>query len=90
MHAFTMLSQMPLNLKKKPRCIILPTSKSKLFWDVFILTELLLVSILVPFRLAYYPTEDKTWEITYLIMDSFFLVDIIVTFFSATIDPVSS
>lgn len=73
-------------MSTKPYCIILPTSKWKLIWDIFILILLLIVSILVPFRLAYFPTEDKKWVIIYTSIDSFFLIDIIITFFAATID----
>ena len=74
-------------MNSKPRCIILPTSKMKLVWDIFILCALLLVSILVPFRLAFYATDSITWLIAYSVIDTFFLFDIVFTFFTATLDP---
>ena len=73
-------------MNTKPSCIILPTSRIKLAWDIFILVLLLFVSILVPFRLAFFPADDKTWVLTYSIIDLFFLIDIVLTFFTATID----
>ena len=58
LHNFTMFAQMPLAMSTAPNCIILPSSKMKLVWDIFILIALLFVSILVPFRLAFYPEDD--------------------------------
>ena len=48
------------------------------------------MSILVPFRLAYYPEDDATWMMIYGVIDTFFLVDIVVTFFTATLDTKSN
>ena len=87
MHNYTMFSQMPLNMSTKPLCIILPTNRAKLVWDIFILIALLVVSILVPFRLAFYPNDSVPIQIFYASLDFFFFIDIIVTFFSATMDP---
>ena len=53
---------------------------------MFILFALLVVSILVPFRLAFYPEDSVPIQIFYGILDFFFLIDIIVTFFTATMD----
>lgn len=85
-----MMYAMPLAMSTQPKCIILPTSKKKLVWDIFILAALLLVSILVPFRLAYYPEDDDAWMIIYGVIDTFFLIDIVVTFFTATLDQRSN
>lgn len=76
---------MPFAMSTKPYCIILPTSTWKLVWDLFVLILLLFVSVIVPFRLAYYPTDDDNWVLTYAIVDSFFFIDIVLTFFSATL-----
>lgn len=81
---------MPLAMSTAPSCIILPSSKMKLVWDIFILMALLFVSILVPFRLAFYPEDDFTTQIIYIFLDSCFFLDIIVTFFSATMDAKSN
>ena len=47
---------------------------------------LLLVSIIVPFRLAFFATDDTDWIIIYAVIDLNFVIDMIFTFFAATID----
>ena len=55
-------------------------------WDLFVLALLLVVSIVVPYRLAFYPDQSSTWTAIYLAMDFCFLLDIIVTFFTSVPD----
>ena len=64
----------------------MPKSFYKMIWDFYIVFLLLIVSIVVPFRLAFYPEESQKWIIIYLAIDSQFLIDMILTFFTATID----
>jgi len=64
----------------------MPKSKWKFVWDCFIVFLLLFVSVIVPFRLAFYPEEDNLWLIVYSIIDIMFLIDTILTFFTAVID----
>lgn len=61
----------------------------KITWDLFILFLLLIVCIVVPFRLAFYPEQSTTWMIIYISMDLCFLIDIIVTFFTSVNDEKS-
>ena len=70
----------------KAGCIIMPNAKWKVAWDFFIVILLLWVSIVVPFRLAFYDQDNKNWFITYTIVDCFFLIDIILSFFTALVD----
>ena len=67
-------------------CIIMQNNKYKIIWDVFILILLLVVSIIVPVRLAFAESEDLDWLLFYLVTDCFFLIDIILTFFTSIND----
>ena len=69
--------------QKAPRCIIMPNARWKLFWDFYIVFLLLVVSILVPYRLAFYPEDDFDWLMAYTCIDLFFLFDMFITFFTA-------
>ena len=78
---------MPENYKVgDAKCLIMPSSKLKLMWDFYIVVLLLLVSIVVPFRLAFYEKDSPDWVIIYLVIDFQFLVDMILTFFTALTD----
>lgn len=66
-------------------CVIKPQATAKVIWDFYIVFLLLVVSIIVPFRLAFYPTEDQDWVIIYLAIDSQFLIDMVLTFFTGII-----
>lgn len=68
------------------RCLIMPGNKMKFFWDFYIVSLLLFVSIVVPFRLAFYNEDSSNWVIIYILIDSQFLIDIIFTFFSAYVE----
>lgn len=74
---------MPQN--NNARCIISPQSTAKVVWDFYIVFLLLVVSIIVPFRLAFFPNEDRDWVIIYLAIDSQFLIDMVLTFFTAIV-----
>ena len=82
------LSDLPMQTHQKaPRCIIMPNARWKLFWDFYIVFLLLVVSILVPYRLAFYPEDDFDWLMAYTCIDLFFLFDMFITFFTAVQDP---
>ena len=83
---FTAMYEVPMRSSSKAHCVILPSVKWKLIWDFYIVFLLLLVSIIVPFRLAFFPEDDTTWVIIYVVIDSQFLVDMILTFFTALVD----
>ena len=58
----------------------------KIIWDVWILMLLLVVSIIVPVRLAFTDNESLPWLIYYTVTDAFFFIDIILTFFTSITD----
>ena len=84
---FTFLYKIdPQKTKVRSKCIIMSGNPRKVFWDLFVLVLLLLVCIIVPYRLAFYPEQSSGWVYFYLIMDFCFLLDIIVTFFTSVPD----
>ena len=86
---FTFLYKIdPKETKKiKSKWIIMSGNPYKIFWDLFVLVLLLLVCIIVPYRLAFYPeTQSNAWVVLYLAMDFCFFLDIIVTFFTSVPD----
>ena len=48
----------PVQKTDKARCLIVPNKKWKLVWDMYVVFLLLTVSILVPYRLAFFPEDD--------------------------------
>ena len=56
---FTFLYKIdPKETKKiKSKWIIMSGNPYKIFWDLFVLVLLLLVCIIVPYRLAFYPDK---------------------------------
>jgi hypothetical protein len=48
---------------------------------MFVLTLLLTICTIIPWRLAF-DGESREWEITYYVVDGIFFVDIILTFFT--------
>ena len=86
---FTFLYKIdPKETKKiKSKWIIMSGNPYKIFWDLFVLVLLLLVCIIVPYRLAFYPDkQSNAWVVLYLAMDFCFFLDIIVTFFTSVPD----
>ena len=84
---FTFLYKIdPQKTKVRSKCIIMAGNPKKVFWDLFVLVLLLLVCIIVPYRLAFYPDQSTGWVYFYLIMDFCFFLDIIVTFFTSVPD----
>lgn len=71
---------------RQHRCIISQSNRYKMLWDLWILFLLLLVSLIVPVRLAFVEEETLEWFLVYLITDAFFLLDIFLTFFTTISD----
>ena len=71
-------------------CIIMSNNGYKIMWDIFILALLLFISLVVPWRLAFSGDDNEegvsSWLIFFWIIDSFFLVDIVLTFFTSVTD----
>ncbi len=67
-------------------CIILPNDSWKLKWDFLISLLIMATAIYTPYRLAYEETTSTAWLVIELLVDSLFLVDIILSFFAAYFD----
>ena len=79
----------PVQTNDKARCLIVPNKKWKLVWDMYVVFLLLTVSILVPYRLAFFPEDDFQMMMVYAVIDTCFFIDLILTFFTTTVDPKS-
>jgi potassium voltage-gated channel Eag-related subfamily H protein 7 len=67
--------------RKKRTCIIYSDDRHKIQWDIFIIFLLVVVCTIIPWRLAF--SEDTpAWTAAYYAMDFFFLIDMILTFFT--------
>lgn len=67
----------------KKTCIILPNNRRKLVWDVWMSVLILLTSVYTPFRVAFIDTVDVRMTVVELIVDLFFGIDLVLSFFSA-------
>ena len=83
---FTAMYGGPLKANTKARCMIMPSAKWKLVWDFWVVFLLLAVSLIVPYRLAFDPVDSTGWLIVYYSIDSCFVIDMLFTFLTATID----
>lgn len=72
---------------KNLRCLISEKSSRKIKWDIFIALLLIMVCMIIPFRLAFSDDESLEWDIAYYVMDFFFLLDMILSFFTTYSDP---
>lgn len=66
--------------------LIMPDNEWKTKWDSYIVVVLIWVSITLPYQIAFHEETSKKWFVIGLIVDLSFLVDIILTFFSAIHD----
>lgn len=68
--------------------MISPDNQIKCNWDLFITFVLLFSCAVTPYRLAFVDPEDESfdWFITNTVIDVMFLLDIILTFFTAFYD----
>ena len=63
--------------------ILLPDDPIKKIWDLFTTLILLIVFFLTPYRIAFVNDETVYWIVIDSLIDFSFLIDILVTFFSA-------
>ena len=63
--------------------IIMPENTFKVFWDLLVTLLILFVCVTAPWRLAFTDEDDLAWMIVGGIVDSFFLVDLVISFFTA-------
>ena len=68
------------------RCIIMRSNKFKLAWDIFVLVVLLVVSMIVPVRLAFSTHDPFIWMLLYTAADVIFAIDLVLTFFTSVPD----
>ena len=61
----------------------MPEEAFKVFWDIFITILILFVCVTAPWRLAFTDEDDLAWMIIGGIVDFFFLVDLVINFFTA-------
>jgi hypothetical protein len=52
-----------------------------------VIIVLLWCAITLPYRIAFYANDNKTWTVLNYIVDGTFLLDMILTFFTVTSDP---
>lgn len=88
MNEITSFYNVPVNYgRDKKGCTILPNKRWKLLWDFWIVFLLLVVCLLVPYQLAFYPNEDTLMQLVYYSIDFCFLIDMLFTFITAIHDP---
>ena len=54
---------------------------AKIIWDIFIMFLLLFVCIILPLHISF-NIDTKGWCIGYYLFDAFFLIDLLLNFFS--------
>ena len=65
------------------KCLIMPYSIWKKTWDVIIIYHLIYTALIMPFNICF---EDETTNAQFiydLVMDSCFMMDVVLTFFTA-------
>ena len=72
--------------KKRKRCVIYPDNQIKDGWDMWVTVILIFSCLIIPYRIAFIQEEEIAWRIAMWVIDSFFLIDIIVNFMSAYFD----
>lgn len=72
--------------KNVKKWLIYPEDKYKTWWDLFMTFILLLTCIMTPYIIAFLPKEPLGIQIMNYIVDTLFLIDIVVIFFTAYYD----
>ena len=71
------------DVKRYDYFILLPDDPFKVAWDVINMLLVLFVSVTTPARIAFTEEDNLEWTVIGLIVDSLFLVDLVLNFFSA-------
>ncbi|KAL5266808.1 hypothetical protein ACHWQZ_G004005 [Mnemiopsis leidyi] len=74
--------------------IIHPLSSFRLFWDTFLLLAIMVMMVILPLKLAFLKIFDvkprdqerETWYPVIIILDLVFLADVVLSFFTGTIE----
>jgi len=65
------------------KCIILPTNKWKLRWNVLVSILLVWTALLVPIKVSFFDESSVLSVVTDCMIDACFITDIVLTFFTA-------
>ena len=68
------------------KCLIDPNSTWKSRFDLYIMFVMLFTALVIPWRLAFSDQDNTTWKVINATIDLSFLVDIILTFYTARFD----
>jgi hypothetical protein len=68
---------------KKVCCLIYPDNSLKTKWDAWIIMILIFIAVTLPYRLAFSDEDNLTWQIINTTVDISFLIDMVLTFFTA-------
>lgn len=66
--------------------ILFPDDYLRGKWDIILLILLTYAATIIPFRISFIENDDEEWVICDYVVDSLFMFDIIVVFFSAYYD----
>lgn len=69
------------------KCTLNPNKPFKKYWSFVILVLLLFTAVITPYTISYVDQADPAWDITMLVIDFVFALDILVNFVSAYHDP---
>ena len=78
-------SKIFLNVNKKLQksCIIYPDNKYKSYWDILMTALVILTCVFTPYAMAFIQESSNEMTMFEQIMNLFFLVDMILVFYSA-------
>lgn len=79
---FSLLDDQVLK-KKMPRFVINPTALWKTIWNVIGLFLILFLAITVPYRIPFEDVASDEWYYLDIVIDSIFLIDVMLNFFTA-------
>lgn len=68
-------------------CLLYPEDRAKMHWDLLITLVLVVSCMTTPYRIAFGEVDEPLgWDVLSVVIDSLFLIDIIVIFNSAYYD----
>jgi len=65
---------------------MLQDNRLKIAWDVSIMLVLLIVTVIIPYRLAFVMDDDINWKVLYIFFDVMFALDMVFCFFTSYTD----
>jgi len=67
--------------QKRERCLIYQDNTKKLYWDIYVTVLLLFIVNVMPYHIAF-KIGSPRWCMVYNLIDLFFLIDLIMVFFT--------